>query len=295
MKQNIRQNKNVKYLILTLLAIISLILRWKFIVCLFAIFIVWAPLVGFFIFFSWYIGLWIRTNISSCNTDKEIEKYFEKKPEWDSNLWKSMWDGILIFLLKSCIIWFLIILNILFICIMCYRNQWLIGGETTLLIIIWLIIIIYIHHKFKQKISEEYGKERKLIKEIAEKIENEKNYHYIEDNDINFAKIIREKHGRQKILTQFLKKSFIKGWSLCLILLWFCILWRTVILIHYNGFFWNCNIKGNISFETWEKIYHTTDCKDYNSVKIDKNNGERWFCSQVDANDLWRRKSKNCR
>jgi len=54
----------------------------------------------------------------------------------------------------------------------------------------------------------------------------------------------------------------------------------------------NCNIKGNISYETSEKIYHTPDQEFYDETVINERYGERWFCSEQDAIDAGWRKSR---
>lgn len=52
-----------------------------------------------------------------------------------------------------------------------------------------------------------------------------------------------------------------------------------------------CNIKGNISSKG-EKIYHMPGQKYYNSTKIDTSAGERWFCSEAEAQAAGWRRSK---
>lgn len=44
-----------------------------------------------------------------------------------------------------------------------------------------------------------------------------------------------------------------------------------------------CNIKGNISYSTKEKIYHMPGWKFYNKTLIDTRYWERWFCSEKEA------------
>lgn len=56
----------------------------------------------------------------------------------------------------------------------------------------------------------------------------------------------------------------------------------------------SCNIKGNVWFNTKEKIYHLPGCDSYSSTKIDTNYGERWFCTEQEAIDAGRRKASNC-
>ena len=44
-----------------------------------------------------------------------------------------------------------------------------------------------------------------------------------------------------------------------------------------------CNIKGNISFDTGEKIYHLPGQEYYDATDIDEAYGERWFCTEAEA------------
>jgi hypothetical protein len=53
-----------------------------------------------------------------------------------------------------------------------------------------------------------------------------------------------------------------------------------------------CDIKGNISVETGERIYHLPGQKYYSSTRIDGSRGERWFCSESDARAAGWRKSR---
>lgn len=51
-----------------------------------------------------------------------------------------------------------------------------------------------------------------------------------------------------------------------------------------------CNIKGNVSYNGGEKIFHTPGQAYYNETKIALLKGERWFCSAEDARAAgWRR------
>lgn len=54
----------------------------------------------------------------------------------------------------------------------------------------------------------------------------------------------------------------------------------------------NCNIKGNISVRTGEKIYHVPGQKYYAATKISPEFGERWFCSEKEAKEAGWRKAK---
>jgi hypothetical protein len=51
-----------------------------------------------------------------------------------------------------------------------------------------------------------------------------------------------------------------------------------------------CNVKGNISYNGGQKIYHVPSQKYYWETKIDWLKGERWFCSETAARQAgWRR------
>jgi len=45
----------------------------------------------------------------------------------------------------------------------------------------------------------------------------------------------------------------------------------------------NCNIKGNISVSTGNKLYHLPNMEDYARTNINESKGERWFCSESEA------------
>ncbi len=53
-----------------------------------------------------------------------------------------------------------------------------------------------------------------------------------------------------------------------------------------------CGIKGNISYNTGEKIYHVPGQKYYQDTIIRPEYGERWFCTEKEAKDNGWRKSK---
>ena len=53
-----------------------------------------------------------------------------------------------------------------------------------------------------------------------------------------------------------------------------------------------CNIKGNVSADDGERIYHVPGQKYYARTKIDSRYGERWFCSEEEARAAGWRKSK---
>ena len=52
-----------------------------------------------------------------------------------------------------------------------------------------------------------------------------------------------------------------------------------------------CNIKGNIN-KKGERIYHMPGQQYYNQTQIDTSQGERWFCSEAEAQAAGWRKSK---
>lgn len=55
----------------------------------------------------------------------------------------------------------------------------------------------------------------------------------------------------------------------------------------------DCAIKGNIS-TSGEKIYHLPGCGSYEKTKIEESRGEKWFCSESEAQAAGFRKALNC-
>ena len=53
-----------------------------------------------------------------------------------------------------------------------------------------------------------------------------------------------------------------------------------------------CKIRENISSHS-EKSYHLPNSKNYLKTKISSSKGERWFCSEKEAQENGRRKPKN--
>lgn len=52
----------------------------------------------------------------------------------------------------------------------------------------------------------------------------------------------------------------------------------------------SCDIKGNVSQASGERIYHVPGQRYYAGTKIDGRYGERWFCSEQEARQAgWRR------
>jgi hypothetical protein len=62
---------------------------------------------------------------------------------------------------------------------------------------------------------------------------------------------------------------------------------QTGCTFHFSG----CDIKGNVSVDTGNKIYHIPGQKWYEQTKIDPNYGEKWFCTEEDAQAAGWRKS----
>lgn len=55
-----------------------------------------------------------------------------------------------------------------------------------------------------------------------------------------------------------------------------------------------CQIKGNVSQATGEKIYHVPGCEYYAQTRISEDKGERWFCTEEEAKAHGWRKALNC-
>jgi hypothetical protein len=54
----------------------------------------------------------------------------------------------------------------------------------------------------------------------------------------------------------------------------------------------NCDIKGNISVKSGERIYHVPGQDYYDRTRIDTGKGERYFCSEAEARAAGWRRSK---
>lgn len=54
----------------------------------------------------------------------------------------------------------------------------------------------------------------------------------------------------------------------------------------------SCRIKGNISTNTGERIYHVPGQQYYDQTVITASKGERWFCTEAEAKAAGWRKSK---
>lgn len=54
-----------------------------------------------------------------------------------------------------------------------------------------------------------------------------------------------------------------------------------------------CDIKGNISYNTGDRIYHLPGQEYYGETRVSYLDGERWFCSEQEAREAgWRRAYK---
>jgi hypothetical protein len=65
------------------------------------------------------------------------------------------------------------------------------------------------------------------------------------------------------------------------------------LLLSLSGAAKDCNIKGNISIETGERIFHVPGQEYYSATKIRPQYGERWFCSEAEAWAAGWRKARN--
>ena len=54
----------------------------------------------------------------------------------------------------------------------------------------------------------------------------------------------------------------------------------------------NCQIKGNVNGR--QKIYHMQGCRDYSKIVIKPQEGDKIFCTEVEAKSAGFRKAKNC-
>lgn len=51
-----------------------------------------------------------------------------------------------------------------------------------------------------------------------------------------------------------------------------------------------CTIKGNVSINSGERIYHVPGQEYYDATRISPQYGEKWFCSEAEARAAgWRR------
>lgn len=59
-----------------------------------------------------------------------------------------------------------------------------------------------------------------------------------------------------------------------------------------SNFGQDCSIKGNISLNSGERIYHVPGQEYYGATEIRSEYGERWFCSEAEARAAGWRKAK---
>jgi len=55
-----------------------------------------------------------------------------------------------------------------------------------------------------------------------------------------------------------------------------------------------CKIKGNIDPATYEKFYHLPNCSHYSQIVIQKDRGERYFCTKKEAISSGFKKAAGC-
>jgi len=55
-----------------------------------------------------------------------------------------------------------------------------------------------------------------------------------------------------------------------------------------------CKIKGNIRSDKGTKIYHLPQCFNYQKIVINEREGDRWFCSEKEAESAGFTKSNDC-
>ncbi|TBC54567.1 hypothetical protein U8Q06_27020 (plasmid) [Rhizobium beringeri] len=61
----------------------------------------------------------------------------------------------------------------------------------------------------------------------------------------------------------------------------------------FSTFAVGCNIKGNVSISSRERIYHVPGQEYYDETRISPQYGERWFCSEAEARAAgWRRATR---
>ena len=55
-----------------------------------------------------------------------------------------------------------------------------------------------------------------------------------------------------------------------------------------------CEIKGNFHQGTKDKVYHVPGCYNYNQVNINPNEGDRWFCTDKEAEEAGFKRANDC-
>ncbi|MBU3957298.1 thermonuclease family protein [Patescibacteria group bacterium] len=55
-----------------------------------------------------------------------------------------------------------------------------------------------------------------------------------------------------------------------------------------------CLIKGNVRRDRGTKVYHLSDCYNYEKIVVNERGGDQWFCSEEEAKKAGFRKSEDC-
>ena len=55
-----------------------------------------------------------------------------------------------------------------------------------------------------------------------------------------------------------------------------------------------CVVKGNIDKATYQKTYHLPDCRQYKQVIMETNSGDRFFCTEAEAQKAGFAKAGGC-
>lgn len=55
-----------------------------------------------------------------------------------------------------------------------------------------------------------------------------------------------------------------------------------------------CVIKGNVRRDRGTRVYHLTECYNYEKIVVNEREGDRWFCSEEEAKKAGFRKSEDC-
>ena len=66
--------------------------------------------------------------------------------------------------------------------------------------------------------------------------------------------------------------------------------WSSLCLTQKEG----CLIKGNYRSADTTRIYHTPDCYNYAKITIKPGTSDRWFCTEVEAQQAGFVKSQDC-
>ncbi|MDO8515015.1 MAG: thermonuclease family protein [bacterium] len=128
--------------------------------------------------------------------------------------------------------------------------------------------------ELKEPVTEKYGRTMALVYQNGTLI----NKTMMEEG---FARPDYRKNSQRDILTaayQQAENTKIGLWNSC------------ISKVASNS----CLIKGNIDFGTYEKFYHLPGCRQYNQTILNLAFGEKWFCSESEAQQAGFTKSKGC-